>query len=65
MLPSVLAHHSEPGDPTLLEWIQDQIDGILGLGPDVIVIALGLLIVAIPAAIVGLFVVQSMRHRRR
>ncbi len=61
---SVLAHHSEPGDPVLMEWIRHQIDSILGLGPAVIVIGLGAVIVAIPLAIMVVFWAQRMRQRR-
>ncbi|MCH8186046.1 MAG: hypothetical protein IH862_08110 [Chloroflexi bacterium] len=64
LLLSVLAHHGEPGDPVLFEWIRHQIDSILGLGPGAIVIALGLVIVAIPLAIVIAFMAQRMRQRR-
>ncbi len=64
LLLSVLAHHSEPGDPVLLEWIKHQIDSILGLGPAEIVIGLGAVIVAIPLAIVIVFWAQRMRQKR-
>ena len=29
----ILLHHSEPADPTLLHWIRERIDAVLGLGP--------------------------------
>ncbi len=64
LLLSVLAHHAEPGDPVLFEWIKHQIDSILGLGPGAIVIVLGLVIVAIPFAITIVFMAQRMRQRR-
>ncbi len=64
LLLSVLAHHGEPGDPVLFEWIKHQIDSILGLGAGAIVIALGLVIVAIPLAIIIVFMAQRMRQRR-
>ena len=64
LLLSVLAHHGEPGDPVLFEWIKHQIDSIVGLGPGAIVIALGLVIVAIPLAIAIVFMAQRMRQRR-
>ena len=59
-----LAHHSEPGDPVLLEWIRHQIDALLGLGPGAIVITLGLVIVAIPVAILVFFLRQRARQNR-
>ncbi len=61
---SVLAHHSEPGDPVLMEWIRHQIDAILGVGPATIVIGLGAVIVAIPLAIMVVFWAQRMRQKR-
>lgn len=47
---SIPAHHSEPADPVLMDWITHQIDAIVGLGPAAILMALGFLIVAIPWA---------------
>lgn len=64
LLLSVLAHQGEPGDPVLFEWIKHQIDSILGVGPGAVVIALGLVIVAIPLAITIVFMAQRMRQRR-
>ncbi|MDE0025090.1 MAG: hypothetical protein OXP69_11830 [Spirochaetaceae bacterium] len=58
----VLLHHSEPADPTLLAWIRDRIDAILGLGPAAIVLILGALIVAFPVAL-GVRVVLQRRRR--
>ena len=64
MLLSVLAHHSEAADPELIEWIKHQIDAIFGLGPATIVIVLGLVIVAMPLAVVGFYLVHRARQRR-
>ena len=61
---SGLAHHGEPGDPELLVWIRDQIDAVLGVGATGMVIALGAVIVALPLAIMVVFVVQRARRRR-
>ena len=58
---TIIAHHSEGIDPTLWEWIQHQIDSILGLSPGVIVLLLGLVIVALP---VGLIMI-ALRARAR
>ena len=58
----VLLHHSEPADPTLLAWIRDRIDAILGLGPATIVLILGALIVAFPVSL-GAWVVIQRRRR--
>ncbi len=58
MLLSILAHHPESGDPRLLEWIKHQLDAIFGLGPLLVVIVLGLIVISIPTAILVVYVVQ-------
>ena len=58
----VLLHHSEPADPTLLHWIREQIDAMLGLEPAAIVLILGALIVAFPVALGGWVVIQRRRR---
>ena len=63
--PPLLAHHSEPGDPTLLAWIQDRIDAILGLGPETVVFVVGLFIVSMPIAIMVFYLTQRSRMRKR
>jgi|TARA_Y100000310_G_scaffold187593_1_gene187614 hypothetical protein len=62
ILLSILAHHSEPGDADLLDWIRHQIDAIVGLEPLAIIIILGLVIVAIPVAILVAFRIQRTRQ---
>jgi hypothetical protein len=44
----VLLHHSEPVDPTLLEWIQREIDHLLGSGAVPTMSVIGILIVVVP-----------------
>ena len=61
ILLSLLAHHSESGDPDLLDWIKDQLDAIFGLGPLLIVVVLGLVMVAIPAGILVAYLAQRRR----
>jgi hypothetical protein len=41
-------HHSEAIDPTLIGWIRDEIDALLGLDAIVIVVLLGFVILAFP-----------------
>ena len=60
----VLAHHSEPGDPVLLEWVRHRFDDLVGLEPWVIVIMLGLLIVAVPVVIMAVFLLRRPRQGR-
>ena len=64
ILLSALAHHGEPGDPVLLQWINDQIDAILGLGDFAMVAVLGAVIVAIPIGILGFLALQRLRGWR-
>ena len=61
---SVLAHHAEPGDPRLMEWIKHQIDSLVGFGPGTIVLGLGLVVVAIPIGIMAVYVVDRARRRK-
>ncbi len=61
MLLRSLLHHSEPIDPTLIGWIRDEIDALLGLDAIVIVVLLGLVILAFPLWL-GF---SASRHRRR
>ena len=50
----VILHHSESVDPTLMQWIRERIDHIFGLGASTIVVALGILRVVFPIALVWL-----------
>jgi len=61
---STPAHHSEPADPELLEWIIHQADALLAVGPVVMVVALGLVIVAIPVAVMTIYLVQRLRQNQ-
>ena len=59
---SIAAHHSEPADPDLLEWIKEFIDHLFQLGPWTIVAILALIILLIPVAIISVYLVQQRRH---
>ena len=61
---SALAHHGEPGDPVLMEWIKRQIDSVIGLGDLAIVVILGAVVVAIPIGILASYVMQRVRSVR-
>lgn len=70
LLLSVALHHSEPGDPVLLDWIRHIFDNLIGLGPFASIIVLGLIIVSIPVGIMTVFLMQrakpgSQQRRRR
>ena len=62
LLLSVLGHHSEPGDPVLIDWVLHLFYGVVGLGPLAIVIVLGVVIVAIPVAIMAAFLTQRSKY---
>jgi hypothetical protein len=61
----IFAHHNEPGDPILLDWIRHQIDSIFNLGPGTIVVALGAFVVVIPIAILLVFLVTQRGGQSR
>ena len=54
-------HHEAPGDPTLLRWVQDRLDHLIGLEAEGVVILIGLVLLAIPAGILAAYVWQR-RH---
>lgn len=58
---SVRAHHSEPTDSELIEWLTHTLDAILGLGPVVVVAGIAAVVVALPLTI-G---VLALRRRAR
>ena len=64
LLLSALTHHGEPGDPVLLQWINDQINAILGLDDFAMVVVFGAVIVAIPIGIIGFLALQRLRGWR-
>jgi hypothetical protein len=59
--PSVPGHHGEPADPVLLEWIEHRIAELVPLGPLALAVLLGVVIVGVPAAIVGLYLFARRR----
>jgi hypothetical protein len=54
-------HHGEAADPDLLEWIRGVLDHVLGVGPWAGAALMGLLILAIPAGTVVLYLIQQRR----
>ena len=55
----IRAHHSEPTDSELLEWLLHTVDSILGQGPLVMVVLIGVVVIAIPLVIA----VLALRRR--
>ncbi|HJO83820.1 MAG: hypothetical protein QGG34_03705 [SAR202 cluster bacterium] len=64
LLLSALAHHGEPIDPELMDWIRHQIDAIFGLGPEAIVLLLGFLIVLAPIVVLAVYARQRLLQGR-
>lgn len=56
-----VAAHQGDADPTLLGWIKDQLDHLLGLGPWTVVALLGVLLVLMPLIVVAVYLVQRRR----
>ncbi len=61
----IFAHHSEPGDPILLEWIKHRIDAIFSLDPGTIVVGLGALVIVLPIVIILVFLVSQRKRQGR
>ena len=62
LLLSVLGHHSEPGDPALIDWMLHLFHSVVNLGPLAIVIVLGVVIVTIPVLIMAAFLTQRAKY---
>ncbi len=54
-------HHEAPGDPTLLRWVQEHLDHLIGLEAGVMVLIIGLLLLAIPVGILVAYILQRRR----
>ena len=59
---SILRHHSEPGDPVLIDWMLHLFYSVVNLGPLAIVIVLGAVIVTIPVVILAAFLTQRAKY---
>ena len=54
-------HHEALGDPTLLVWIKDIMDQVIGLDPFTLVVIFGAVMLGIPVAILTAYAFQR-RH---
>ena len=59
---SIAAHHGEPADPDLVQWIKARLDHLLDVGPWFVVAGLSLLIILIPLSGVAFYLLQQRRH---
>ena len=57
---TVGAHHGE-ADPTLLAWIKDLLDQLIGLEPWTVVVMIGLLILSMPVGLAVFYLIQQRR----
>jgi hypothetical protein len=60
----VLAHHTEPVDPQLVDWLRHKIDDVLGLDSTLMVFALGAVIVLFPLGLLTLVWIQRRKASR-
>ena len=60
---SLAAHHDDIVDPDFLAWLKARLDHLITIDPWVLVIILTLLVLAIPAAIVGFYLYQQWKVR--
>ena len=60
---ALAAHHDDIVDPDFLVWLKARLDHLITLDPWVLVIILTLVVLAIPAGIVGFYLYQQWRIR--
>ncbi len=61
LLLNLAAHHDDIVDPDFLAWLKSQLDHLVTFEPWVLVIILTLVVLAIPAGIVGFYLYQQRR----
>ena len=55
-------HHEAPGDPTLMEWIKERMDAVIGLEAEAMVVIFGLMVLVIPVGILAAYALQRRRN---
>ena len=58
---NVAAHHDDIVDPDFLAWLKARLDHLITLDPWVLIVILTIVVLAIPAAIVGFYLYQQWR----
>ena len=61
LLLGLAAHHDDIVDPDFLAWLKARLDHLITLDPWVLVVILTVIVLAIPAGIVGFYVYQQWR----
>ncbi len=61
LLLRLTAHHDDIVDPDFLLWLKARLDHLITLDSWVMVVILGLVVLIIPAAIVGFYLYQQWR----
>lgn len=60
---SIVAHHGEPGDPVLLEWIRIRLEELVGIDSLTIIVIVLASILVIPIGIVAAYIWE--RHHTK
>ncbi|SVA79660.1 uncharacterized protein METZ01_LOCUS132514, partial [marine metagenome] len=60
---SIVAHHGEPGDPVLLEWIKHRLEELVGMDPLTVIVIVLAFILVIPIGIVTVYIWE--RHHSK
>ena len=63
LLLGLASHHDEIVDPDFLAWLKARLDHLISLDPWVLVVILTMIVLSIPAAIVGFYLYQQWRVR--
>ena len=58
---TLAAHHDDIVDPDFLAWLKARLDHFITLDPWVLVVLLTLLVLSIPAAIIGFYLYQQWK----
>lgn len=61
LLLRIAAHHDDIVDPDFLAWLKARLDHIITMDPWTLVIILTVIVLAIPAGIVGFYLYQQWR----
>ena len=61
LLLGLASHHDDIVDPDFLAWLKARLDHIITLDPWVLIVILTLVVLAIPATIIGFYLYQQWR----